>query len=94
MNKTIKNLLSKIAKTNWVNPAIPMSNKMYIAIGSRHRIDGEALKSNQNYSTAVCQRVDMLAGVETNGDWVMEGDYHDRPTIAAVAREYRELNND
>lgn len=92
MNKTIANLTKKIAKTNFINPKISTTDKMYLVISNGHCIDGETLRANGNYSSAICQKVCNALDVSDDEsgsvcDWVMEGDYNDRPTLASVVRE-------
>lgn len=94
MNKTISTLLKKIAKRKFVNPSISTTDKMYLVMGDAHRINGNALKADENYASAVCQRV--CDGLDVSNDdsgavcdWVMNGDYGNRPTINSVVREFK-----
>jgi hypothetical protein len=97
MTNTLKTIQNRISKENWVNPTIPMHDKMYLVTKSGDTIDGDLLRSNDDYAYAVCNRVCEIAGVDTNdcsvSDWIMEGDYSSKTTIASVAAELKELES-
>jgi hypothetical protein len=97
MANTLKTLNSRISKYDFVNPAIPLCDKMYLVIKSSDVVDGGLLQDNDDYAYAVCNLVCEIAGADKNdssvGDWIMEGDYSDKTTIASVAAELKTLES-
>lgn len=93
MNKTLATINERIASYQFVNPAIPLHDKMYFVMQPGDALDIGLYKSNNDYRSAVCDRVNTLAGspddMETLDSWIYEGDYSGGAvTLEALAGDW------
>lgn len=70
-------------------------NEIYLKLDERSIIDGNRLRADEDYLGAVIEKVASVSetGVDDLQDWLAEGDWTGVETIASVASEWDELNN-
>lgn len=71
-------------------------NEIYLSLNDDSIIDGDRLKTSDNYLGAVTEKVANTSESGMDGtdlqDWLCEGQWTGKETIASVAKEWDELN--
>ncbi len=72
--------------------------EIYLSLTEETVIDGEKLKNSDNYLGAVTEKVASVSETGMDGcdlqDWLVEGMWTGAETIASVAAEWDEVNNE
>jgi hypothetical protein len=78
--------------------AISKMNQIYLTLTEETIIDGERLKSSDNYLGAVTEKVANVSKTGMDGcdlsDWLVEGMWDGTQTIQSVANEWDELERE